>query len=132
MSNLFVPYETAKQLKEKGFDEPCFRAYDTCECLYFSSGNTTGYIQNKNLSTAIAAPTYQQVVEWFIDKHELSIEITFLNMAGIDWVGWDYTIVHMIDKNETPVDADFGTMCGAFKNRNDAFNIGIEEAIKLI
>jgi hypothetical protein len=61
----FVPYNVAVELKELGFDEPCFGYFDMedenvlkCDVVY----------ENENLS----APTYRQAFKFFRDKYKLS------------------------------------------------------------
>lgn len=84
MENLFVPYEIAKTLKEKGFDKPCLAYYGKTK---FKTGiflhtkrqlpNSLKFdtIINSTELTIVAAPIYQQVVDWFIEKHKISIHI---------------------------------------------------------
>lgn len=83
MKHLFVPYELALKLKEKGFDEPCFKywyaetqtdtpyltytVYD--EELYEQSFN--GKFEGDEIQ--VSAPLYQQVIDWFREKHDLHI-----------------------------------------------------------
>ena len=82
MKHLFVPYELALKLKEKGFDEPCFGAYfnsvitpDEFE-LNLDLGMQHDYFLNINLlNNACAAPLYQQLIDWFREKHNTHIEI---------------------------------------------------------
>lgn len=65
MKNEFIPYEQALELKELGFDEPCF-----------------GYFRNKEVviefcfnDIILTAPLYQQAFRWFREKHGLYKEI---------------------------------------------------------
>lgn len=93
MKHLFVPYELALKLKEKGFDEPCITFYELTEEEPFEWCITTCSIDIderwdgvKNLGTKnndfiekdishlmITAPLYQQVIDWFREKHDLHI-----------------------------------------------------------
>lgn len=70
MKHLFVSYETAKALKELGFDEPCFGWFTD---NYLRIG---GVIESKHVQgeDETLAPTYQQVVDWFMEKHEITVE----------------------------------------------------------
>jgi len=56
----FIPYEQALELKELGFDEPCYYDY-----------NFGGEITNKWSIGHIPAPLYQQSFRWFREKHYL-------------------------------------------------------------
>ena len=89
---MFVPYRESKILKQLGFDEPCFRAYDNAECLYFSTNSENGYIYNHNLSTAIVAPTFEEAFDYIRNKFGLHInpnpcgfEILDYNNEHISW-----------------------------------------------
>jgi hypothetical protein len=59
----FIHYEQAVDLKELGFDEPCFAWY-----------GPTG-IFNDWESTDTIAPLYQQCFKWFREKYNLHSEI---------------------------------------------------------
>jgi hypothetical protein len=65
----FVPYELALELKQLGFDEPCFAFYD--ESLYFPNNeNQYGTFCNQKLdASSCSAPTYSQAFRWFRYKY---------------------------------------------------------------
>jgi hypothetical protein len=81
MNNLekeFIPYQEAFELKQLGFNEPCFAFYQT-ECnedspimvdddkQYLISGFRT--CRNSEMANHyISAPTYSQVFRWFREK----------------------------------------------------------------
>lgn len=85
MKHLFVPYEIARQLKEKGFNEPCLASFWNEE-IKFHSGNklwsNTDHIKFWEQATSLipqkeiglAAPLYQQVIDWFREKHRIHIQ----------------------------------------------------------
>jgi hypothetical protein len=91
MKHLFVPYEIAKQLKEKGFDEPCLAIYrdrlNDFGVTLISNGikiaqssNTLYYDSNEEM--ICLAPLYQQVIDWLrLEKKILVAE---------RWEGWKY------------------------------------------
>lgn len=64
MGKHFITYDLAVKLKKLGFDEECFGFYDN---------------KNKNLillhtskdKNSILAPLFQQVFDWFREKHNL-------------------------------------------------------------
>ena len=72
----FVPYEQALELKELGFDEPCF-------AKYFQQDGNTPFIQigeseieeaesaGDDVTFECNAPLYQQVFKWFREKYKL-------------------------------------------------------------
>ena len=57
--SLFVPYKIALELKELGFDEPCFGYRDGC-----------GYLMIKSIPhCVISAPTFSQAFRFFRQKY---------------------------------------------------------------
>ena len=70
MQKEFIPYEQALELKELGFDEPCFGWFDTG---YLRVGN----VELKHIQGLgeILAPLYQQAFRWFREKYNLFCEI---------------------------------------------------------
>jgi hypothetical protein len=81
MKDLFVPYEQSLQLKELGFDEPCFgnwlssfqsgwKVYE----LILELGMNEEFEDNRNvylLDGACSAPTFSQAFRWFREKYDL-------------------------------------------------------------
>ena len=71
----YVSFETAKLLKEKGFDE-------LCSCFYHINGFKTdaGLYSNRNsqfdFRNKIACPTLQMAMKWLREVHKLCISIT--------------------------------------------------------
>ena len=65
----FTLYPEALELKQLGFDEPCFAFYD--ESLYFPNNeNQYGTFCNQKLdASSCSAPTYSQAFRWFREKH---------------------------------------------------------------
>lgn len=74
----FIPYEEAKQLKELGFNEPCFKFYyndgelsdnyPTTEMLnYINCNFSDSSLSNKHLFLC-SSPLWQQAWEFFREK----------------------------------------------------------------
>lgn len=71
----FVPFEIAKKLKEKGFNEPCYKYYqkgvldsDDCWNRY-----------NKGTANRCSAPTISQVLKWLREEKDIFIELEYIN-----------------------------------------------------
>lgn len=84
MKHLFVSYELALKLREKGFDEECLG-------VFHQGGNLKVTVQanfpRKNselVEYMIAAPLFQQAVDWFREKHGVDIDIS-CNYEREDW-----------------------------------------------
>lgn len=79
----FAPYQEALELKQLGFDEPCFAYYSYdgdyilgIDEVRFDTIST--YDQNSNLaedSNACSAPLYQQTFRWLREKHNINHSI---------------------------------------------------------
>ena len=83
MEEQFVTYEIALKLKELGFDEKCFAIYDAYQdnrlvYLCEDGRNHSGTIKtNASMDFSCLAPLWQQVIDWFIEEHNIFIEITY-------------------------------------------------------
>lgn len=143
MKELFLPYNLSLALKEIGFDEPCisfYYWYDKKEWRLNQEVMPHSFWQNswftkevwaasmykqkdKDFIGNVAAPLYDQVIEWFIEKHN-----TFINISPS---------IHHIDGE---IDGFFMTLCGSnhydnndtYAERHEALNAGIQKAIELI
>jgi hypothetical protein len=78
MTKEFVPYQEALELKELGFDEPCFTWYWDDIGLY--NGLQLGN-HNKSL-VYVSAPLYQQAFKWFREKHMIKGYISHSSSMG--------------------------------------------------
>ena len=74
----YVSFETAKLLKEKGFDEECRAFYvKSKECgieLFYAK---EPYNYNNNVHPCTSAPTLQRAMKWLREVHNLAIELTW-------------------------------------------------------
>jgi hypothetical protein len=75
MEKEFVPYELAWELKQLGFDEPCFGYYDPnkkFEYLNWETFKDFPYLaKNSEWQDLYGAPTYSQAFRWFREKHNI-------------------------------------------------------------
>jgi hypothetical protein len=88
----FIPYEQALELKEFGFDEPCFGYYVDGELRGINLGmeelgGIEPYYQRFGFHTlsnhdidnpnkiVVTAPTFSQAFRWFRENHDLRIWI---------------------------------------------------------
>ena len=98
MKNLFVKYRIALLLKEAGFNEACF-AYFCCNVFMVTNNvpkfrywviiddaetnckNTDITFQEKDCTS----PLYQQVIDWFTEKHGLQLFPTYPYSDGFHY-----------------------------------------------
>jgi len=83
MENLFVPYDIAIELKELGFDGHCLGRYiyDERNFEWYlvqtqqSKPASIDFMFDKNYPkyNYVSAPLYQQVLDWFREKHNINI-----------------------------------------------------------
>lgn len=67
----YVSFETAKLLKEKGFDEECYTCYVIDEIQHYDYKS-----RNSELITGIiSAPTLQMAMKWLREIHNRYVEI---------------------------------------------------------
>jgi len=88
MTQEFIPYEQALELKELGFDEPCFGTYLSSFQsdwkvyeLILEMGMNEEFEDNRNvylLEGACSAPTFSQAFRWFREKYNLMFQIFYL------------------------------------------------------
>jgi hypothetical protein len=70
MEKEFIPYELALELKELGFDEPCFGRYGNDSKMLYKD-----YSKELHSNWHTIAPLYQQAFRWFREKYDLHSHI---------------------------------------------------------
>lgn len=124
MKHLFIPYRLALIAKQKGFPNhtgSCLAAWEqtkNAEWLHFGS-HPVGLLQ---------ASLYQQIIDWFREKHSLIIEIQLDQTSTVKWA-YDITKYNDFGNFERKVDV---LNWGLYRNYYEALNKAIEEAFKLI
>lgn len=66
----YVSFETAKLLKEKGFDEYCRASYD------LGNGELSQFVCHCYGDNRIQAPTLQMAMKWLREVHDLHIIVS--------------------------------------------------------
>jgi len=89
MEKEFIPYKIALQLKELGFNEPCFKKY-IAGCLWSSPTVPEIYENIHPNSSDCLAPTFSQAFRWFREKYKLYPEIGLHDRE--DEETWRFTI----------------------------------------
>lgn len=95
----FLPYKQALELKELGFNEPCF-AFFNGKHLSFARFDILG--NPLDICNCIEAPTYSQAFRFFREKYEL--EGVTQRAEDFMWYKW---IIHRYNENGKKYVADF-------------------------
>lgn len=105
----FVPYEQALELKELGFDEPCFGYYiNESKELILTSEKDINYLAGTSSKTFILAPTFSQAFRWFREKYGL---IHCIQMSGIKSISYD--IRKLTEHHYKTIEFDFCSLDGS-------------------
>lgn len=132
MKHLFVPLRIASMIKEIDFNEQCIAEYvkggifKIHEQNHADSGYEEDYFntysnQSPNFylpNFTAAAPTYEQVLEWFRDVHKIHISINWSKREG----GYCYNIIQLNEPN----------LIGPLTTYRNALNEGIIHAYKIV
>jgi len=95
----FIPYEQAIELKQLGFDEPCFYPFTNFSDLEWSKVDSC-YADFKNWNDkrygVVSAPLYQQAFRWFREKYDIHYSINrecsqHDHKWGYNWSLYNYT-----------------------------------------
>ena len=117
MDKDFTLYEEAFELKQLGFDEPCFGYYEPnkeFKYINWEIFKDFPYLAKNSEwgEDLVAAPSYSQAFRWFREKHQLIHYISWVYKKTYDGVDWFFKIkgINMANNNVTPHDETrFGT-----------------------
>jgi len=102
LTSEFIPYEQALELKELGFKEPCFFAFDNCStpmrCTDLRTSEQRFNGVNYNSSTYTSQPTFSQAFRWFREND-------YINHVLYD--NWTFTYAYEIDGKYHTQDSNF-------------------------
>ena len=74
MEKEFIPYQQAVELKQLGFDKPCFAVYEDKKWQLVENKNSISYELCLKTDT-FPVPTFSQAFCWFREKYNLHSEI---------------------------------------------------------
>lgn len=113
MQHLFLNKKLSLIAKGKGFDEVCLYNYSE---LYGFTPNINRLKNSSGNNRFVSAPLYQQIIDWFREKHHIDIYVgQKLSKLYEGVVSWEKGILHT---NKL--------------SYYEALNKAIEEAFKLI
>ena len=97
ISEDYVSFETAKLLKEKGFDENCAALYNLRNGEFCEK--QTGYVfNNSQWDSFITAPTLQMAMKWLREVHNIFICI-IPSEVGAGVMDYTYALYKIDAKN---------------------------------
>jgi len=76
----FVSYELALEIKQLGFDEPCFAVYENKKWFLVEVKNEMSYESCLKLDV-FPAPTFSQCFRWFREKYNI-LATVYSNASG--------------------------------------------------
>ena len=83
MTKEFIPYQQGLQLKELGFDEPCWAWWHIEDCdTRFCYSDQRSPITNSRETEIVGLPTYSQAFRFFRDKYNLQGYIYSTTVRG--------------------------------------------------
>lgn len=145
MRHLFVPYGIAVMAKDAGFNESCFAYYDRQNLLFTSSVSNKDWSKKQCKSDLHTAPLYQQLTDWFREKHKIEVNI-FSVLPFIYGYSFEYmdawskedksTALHLLDQVLYAEKQTIGKPINDWKELKytyyEAYNAALIEAFKLI
>ena len=119
----FVSFDTAKMLKEAGFDVPCNSQY-MHNGFRWNAGSSTKVNFNE-YRTVFSCPTLALAARWLREVHHYAVCVWY----SADYEKWFYA--HG-DMNNMAFDVEYNISEFIFDSYEQALEAGLQEAIKLI
>lgn len=123
----YVNLEVAKLLRDKGFNEKCFRLYNISNGLIFEGYNICNSELNKT-NEQITVPTQQMACDWIEEIFNISIEV-YANIIGytvcLCYALQDHSIASDIIEDDIPSGDNID---GSWSSKELAYN----EALKYV
>lgn len=126
MQHLFLNIELSKLAKDKGYDEPAFARYNKGRFELNKLGTPYFHNSGEISRNYIAAPLYDQIIDWFMRKYFL--EINVVSVCSVNEIlGFNGKIGFMINQFLEPDIYIDGT-----EDKSETLSLTITEAFKLI
>ena len=100
----YISFETAKLLKEKGFNWEC-------ECYYFFNNEVqfeeslAHWDWNNGYTYRYSAPTIQMAMKWLREAYKIHINLDIHWLHFANTLGWMYIITKIVENGVEYVDA---------------------------
>ena len=122
----YVSFETAKMLKDVGFDVPCISQY--MQNGFRWNGGSLKKVNSNEYESVFSCPTQALAAKWLREVHGIVVDVTFIPPL-FDGVNWQYFIGNMDDMVWK---GDFEPSDQKYASYEAALETGLQEAIKLI
>lgn len=122
----YVRFDTAKMLKEAGFDVPCNSQY--MQNGFRWDGGSSNKVNFNEYETVFSCPTQALAARWLREKHRTVVDVTFIP-PSVDGDEWQYFIGEMDDM---VWEGDFESSDRKYSTYEEAFEAGLQDAIKLM
>ena len=107
MKTEFIPYEQALELKELGFDEPCFAFFNGKYHDWLIDDNnglnSPTINPNKDIGRCVKRPTFSQAFRWFREKYNISYSIDWMSRSSEFYNGY---YVHFRGINDNKINQE--------------------------
>jgi hypothetical protein len=103
MKTEFIPYKQALELKELGFDEPCFGLWNLNNGKYEVDIIGVCQYSKEFKYREVLAPLYQQVFRWFREKYNISYSIDWMSRSSEFYNGY---YVHFRGINDNKINQE--------------------------
>lgn len=119
----FVLFDTAKLLKEAGFDVPCFNQYTERGTIWHCD-----WPENFNQSQcATSCPTQALAARWLREKHHINVYACF-DYEKFDERKWFFTREHTMVNDDSAVYCDVIN----YDSYEEALEAGLKHGLELI
>ena len=123
----FVSFDTAKLLKEAGFDVPCTSQYSEGDIIW-----DVDYLYNFNQDEfGYSRPTQALAARWLREVHGIHVYAIQTNLPYSEPQTTKWEWGYVIDKVDDP-NSNVATCEMYFGSYEAAFEAGLQEAIKLV
>ena len=119
----YVSFDTARMLKEAGFDVPCTSQYTDGKCIW-----NVGYLYNFNEDDfGYSRPTQALAARWLREVHHINVYACF-DYEKFDERKWFFTREH------TMVNDDSAVYCSItnYNSYEEALEAGLKHGLELI
>ena len=122
----YVSFETAKMLKDVGFDVPCISQY--MQNGFRWNGGSLKKVNSNEYESVFSCPTQALAAKWLREVHRIVVDATF-TPPSTDGNAWKYFIGEMDDM---VWNGDYGPSDEFYETYEEALEAGLQKAIKLI